>query len=178
VLHCDSTDLVGGTLEARDETTARANFTFIAKQLDIIGDGGDTRISNNSTSNAVVLKSGSSDLRFQSDGAGTYTVATTTEDLRIEGESNPVYIIGEEDATDGRAVYIGVDRIAGGEPTPLIVGERRVELQRSLRLNPVSSSSLPTNALGGDMIAISDDDYKPAYYDGTNWRYVATDVIV
>jgi hypothetical protein len=25
------------------------------------------------------------------------------------------------------------------------------------------------------MVAVSDNSSKPAYYDGSNWRYVATD---
>ena len=29
-------------------------------------------------------------------------------------------------------------------------------------------------ASNGSMVAVSDDGHKPAYYDGSNWKYVAT----
>ena len=39
-------------------------------------------------------------------------------------------------------------------------------------LAPYSSSSLPTTYTPGLLIAISNNGYKPAYWDGSNWRYV------
>lgn len=38
-----------------------------------------------------------------------------------------------------------------------------------------ASTSLPTDLPEGTIISISDNSYKPAYYDGSDWRYVGTD---
>ena len=56
--------------------------------------------------------------------------------------------------------------------TILEAAEERVVSYRPFKLAGYASTALPTGAQGGDMIAISDEDYKPAYYDGTDWLYV------
>jgi len=50
--------------------------------------------------------------------------------------------------------------------------EERVVAYRPFKLAGYASTALPTGAQGGDMIAISDEGYKPAYYDGSDWLYV------
>lgn len=56
--------------------------------------------------------------------------------------------------------------------TILEAAEERVVSYRPFKLAGYASTALPTGAQGGDMIAISDEDYKPAYFDGTDWLYV------
>ena len=78
----DSTDLAGGTIEARDETFARANFSFIAKQLDLTADGGDLRLKTDDN-HAVVIHpnvtgSATHNISFTSTGLGQIDMDVAT----------------------------------------------------------------------------------------------------
>jgi hypothetical protein len=46
-----------------------------------------------------------------------------------------------------------------------------------LELKAYASGSLPTG-VNGALISISDNNYKPAYYNGSTWKYIADDTDV
>jgi len=52
-----------------------------------------------------------------------------------------------------------------------------VTMNNLLELQAYASGSLPTG-VNGAIISISDNSYKPAYYNGSSWRYVADDSAV
>ena len=59
-------------------------------------------------------------------------------------------------------------------------GAGEVKSEVPFRLMPKTQAQLQGGftASSGSMVAVSDNGYKPAYYDGSNWKYVATDVNV
>jgi hypothetical protein len=60
--------------------------------------------------------------------------------------------------------------------TKLAIGDH-VTLQSLLELDSYASGSLPTG-VNGALISISDNNYKPAYYNGSTWKYIADDTDV
>ena len=50
--------------------------------------------------------------------------------------------------------------------------DEHVTMDSLLELKAYASGSLPTG-VNGAIIAISDDSHKPAYYDGTSWKYIS-----
>ena len=52
-----------------------------------------------------------------------------------------------------------------------------VTMQSLLELKAYASTALPTG-VNGALISISDNNHKPAYYNGSTWKYIADDTDV
>ena len=60
--------------------------------------------------------------------------------------------------------------------TKMTIGNQ-VTMNSLLELKAYASTALPTG-VNGAIIAISNNSYKPAYYNGSSWRYIADDSAV
>lgn len=89
-------------------------------------------------------------------------------------------LIGSEYNSTGNKILLQVydDGVSSfTRNTILEAGEERVAAYRPFKLAGYASTALPTGS-AGDMIAINDNGYKPAYFDGSDWRYVSDDTTV
>jgi hypothetical protein len=64
----------------------------------------------------------------------------------------------------------------GGQTKKMTIDEH-VTMDNLLELKAYASGSLPTG-VNGALISISDNNYKPAYYNGSTWKYIADDTDV
>ena len=74
-----NTDAVGGQIDAVDQTGARANMSFTAKQTDFDSNGGSVRFKTNATSETIRFlpaqgAASANDLEISSDGLGSISV--------------------------------------------------------------------------------------------------------
>ena len=60
--------------------------------------------------------------------------------------------------------------------TKMTIGNQ-VTMNSLLELKAYASTALPTG-VNGALISISDNNYKPAYYNGSTWKYIADDTDV
>tara|TARA_B100001057_G_scaffold77287_1_gene72125 strand:- start:2991 stop:3608 length:618 start_codon:yes stop_codon:yes gene_type:complete len=79
---------------------------------------------------------------------------------------------GSVDSTATFCVF-GNDAQQATGNRPLCINLDGVHEGCEVGLAPYNSGSLPTTHTPGLLIAISNNGHKPAYYDGSNWRYVS-----
>ena len=85
-----------------------------------------------------------------------------------------------EDHSDGNLgckIEFGTINTGSTSATTKMTIGNQVTMNSLLELQAYASGSLPTG-VNGAIISISDNSYKPAYYDGSDWKYIADDSAV
>jgi len=112
--------------------------------------------------------------------SGDYGNIFGWEIIANDAYAYPGFIKTQYDGANGNSVIITIydDGVNSYNENEIFeVAEQRVSTTRPFNLAGYESTALP-NGNAGDMIAISDDGYKPAYFDGSDWRYVSDNTTV
>lgn len=153
-------NFVGGTITA--DSNGDLTVTGVAgTSLGNITGSGNTLTSSGDTINF--------DDPVQISTAGS--TGTDIGNIARFGQSNNLDFNHQGTLTGVFAVY-GDDAQTATGNRPFTINLDGVNEGCEVGLAPYNSSQVPTTHTPGLLIAIADNNYRPAYWDGSNWRYV------
>ena len=153
----------GGTI------TADANGDITVSNL---GGGGASGMGNISGSGDTISSSGST-INFN-DPVQISTAGSTGTDIgniARFGQSDNLDF-NHQGSLDGVFAVYGSGAQQSTAIKPFTINLDGNHQGCEIRLAPYNSSYLPTTYTTGMLISISSSGYKPAYWDGSDWRYV------
>lgn len=164
--------------------TADANGDITVSNL-----GGGGGIGDLTVTGSTISAPSNGNLKLTTSGTGTVVVQDATFQVSIPESQQP----GNEDQGEimrvgwnngifvdfnhngiggGTFIIYGPDgQSSGYDDAPLQVSMSGSHIGCIMKLAPYNSGTLPTGG-PGYMICISNNSYRPAYYDGSAWRYV------
>jgi hypothetical protein len=171
-------------------------FTNVAVsgQSDVVADSStDTLTLVAGTNISITTDSGSDEVTINSTASGGGTPGGNTTELQYNnggafaGDSDLTWASGTNTLSATNIIATTVETGTISAPSSL-AGTYTISSPTTITLDPVSEVILdaPIKLLGktaaqlatftasaGTMVAVSDQSSKPAYYDGSNWRYVS-----
>jgi|ETN02SMinimDraft_4_1059925.scaffolds.fasta_scaffold00839_2 hypothetical protein len=194
------TTIAGDTLTITNTSpnVVQNAFTTIAVsgQSNVVSDSSTDTLTLVAGSNiSITTDSGSDEITITSTASGGGTPGGSTTELQYNnggafaGDSDLTWASGTNTLSATNIIADSIETATISAPSGL-AGTYTISSPTTITLDPVSEVILdaPIKLLGktatqlatftasaGTMVAVSDNSSKPAYYDGSNWRYVATD---
>ncbi len=194
------TTIAGDTLTITNTSpnVVQNAFTTIAVsgQSNVVSDSSTDTLTLVAGSNiSITTDSGSDEITITSTASGGGTPGGSTTELQYNnggafaGDSDLTWASGTNTLSATNIIADSIETATISAPSGL-TGTYTISSPTTITLDPVSEVILdaPIKLLGktatqlatftasaGTMVAVSDNSSKPAYYDGSNWRYVATD---
>jgi len=139
-------------------------------KIDVAGDGNSL---GNISGTGDTLSSSGSTINFDDPVQISIAGSTGTDIGNIArfGQSSNLDFNHQGSLTGVFAVY-GDDAQTATGGRPFTINLDGVHEGCEVGLATYNSSQVPTTYTPGLLISITDNGYKPAYYDGSNWRYV------
>ena len=192
------TTIAGDTLTITNTSpnVVQNAFTTIAVsgQSNVVSDSSTDTLTFVAGSNiSITTDSGSDEITITSTASGGGTPGGNTTELQYNdagafaGDSDLTWDSGTNTLSAKNIITDSVETATISAPSSL-AGTYTISSPTTITLDPVSEVILdaPIKLLGktaaqlatftasaGTMVAVSDNSYKPAYYDGSNWRYVS-----
>ena len=192
------TTIAGDTLTITNTSpnVVQNAFTTIAVsgQSNVVSDTSTDTLTFVAGSNiSITTDSGSDEITITSTASGGGTPGGNTTELQYNdagafaGDSDLTWDSGTNTLSAKNIITDSVETATISAPSSL-AGTYTISSPTTITLDPVSEVILdaPIKLLGktaaqlatftasaGTMVAVSDNSYKPAYYDGSNWRYVS-----
>ena len=192
------TTIAGDTLTITNTSpnVVQNAFTTIAVsgQSNVVSDSSTDTLTLVAGSNiSITTDSGSDEITITSTASGGGTPGGSTTELQYNnggafaGDSDLTWASGTNTLSATNIIADSIETATISAPSGL-AGTYTISSPTTITLDPVSEVILdaPIKLLGktatqlatftasaGTMVAVSDNSSKPAYYDGSNWRYVS-----
>ena len=173
-----NTIAVSGQSDVIADTTTDT-LTFVAgSNITITTDAGTDSITINSTGGGGSGTPGGSTTEVQYNDGGSFagdSDLTWNSGTNTLSAKNIIAETVETETIEAPSNLVGTYTISS--PTTITLDPvSEVILDAPIKLLGKTAAQLATfTASAGTIVAVSDNSYKPAYYDGSNWKYVATD---